>query len=268
MRLVRWIWKRSLVLLERRSHRIYRVSTYCALVRFLAVLVRVSRSLQNEKLAGALVIGIFLAGTFAIVMPAQAHFTLGNLTGTYRFHSENFDPHVSGVIGYVWPGGGLDSYVGALNIASSVLSPGYQAPYPCSLAGEPTGNGGIVGSNGNAAQCNPAGAPTSSWYQLQGSAYAPFGAVLTGSTGDLIFAINATAGTCPGGAAGPGGTQSCSSARFDRLGWSGVTIYLPPGFTLPTMDGSDVVTTVTNNYANIQVYHVSPYDRYAPGWTA
>src|SRR5208282_658996 len=42
----------------------------------------------------------------------------------------------------------------------------------------------------------------------------------------------------------------------------------PPGFTLPTMDGSNVVTTVTNSYANIQVYKVSPYDRYAPGWTA
>src|SRR5208282_3339141 len=54
----------------------------------------------------------------------------------------------------------------------------------------------------------------------------------------------------------------------DRLGWSGVTIFLPPGFTLPTMDGSNVVTTMTNSYANIQVYKVSPYDRYAPGWTA
>ena len=36
------------------------------------------------------------------------------------------------------------------------------------------------------------GAPSNSWYQLESDAYAPFGAVLTGSTGDLIFALNAT----------------------------------------------------------------------------
>src|SRR5208282_1166260 len=54
----------------------------------------------------------------------------------------------------------------------------------------------------------------------------------------------------------------------DSLGWSGVTIFLPPGFTLPTMDGSNVVNTISNSYANVQVYKVSPYDRYAPGWTA
>jgi len=34
------------------------------------------------------------------------------------------------------------------------------------------------------------------------------------------------------------------------------------------MDGSNVVTTITNSYGNIQVWQVSPYDRYAPGWTA
>ena len=211
---------------------------------------------------------IFLGSAYVVVSPVQAHFTLGNLTGTYRFHSEDFDPHVSGVVGYVWPGGGLNSYTGVPNAASSVLSPGYQSPYPCTLAGEPTGNGGIVGSSGNAAQCNPAGAPTSSWYQLQGSTYSPFGAVLAGSTGDLIFAINATAGTCPGGHNPSTTFPFLGCSGFDPLGWSGVTIFLPPGFTLPTVDGSDVVTTVTNSYANIQVYRVSPYDRYAPGWTA
>src|SRR5208282_3314953 len=92
---------------------------------------------------------------------------------------------VFGVIGYVFPGGGLAALTGAPNVASSVLSPGYQAPYPCTSNGQELGNGVVVGSTGNAPGCNPPGAPTSSWYQLQGSAYAPFGAVLTGSTGDL-----------------------------------------------------------------------------------
>ena len=88
---------------------------------------------------------------------------------------------------------------------------------------------------------------------------------MTGSTGDLIFALNATANSCPGGVTQQG---SCASNPNNRLGWSGVTIFLPPGFTLPTMDGSNVVTTITNSYGNIQVWKVSPYDRYAPGWTA
>jgi len=223
----------------------------------------------RKRLVAALTIAIFVVSAFAVMVPAQAHFTLGNLTGTYRFHSEDFDPHVSGVIGYVWPGGGLNAYSGAPNVASSVLSPGYQSPYPCRLGGEPLGfSGGVVGGSGYPAQCNPTGAPTSSWYQLQGSAYAPFGAVLAGSTGDLIFAINATAQSCPGGHDGGTDFPFLGCGGFNPLGWSGITIYLPPGFTLPTMDGSDVVTTITNSYSNIQVYQVSPYDRYAPGWTA
>ncbi len=219
----------------------------------------------RRKVTALIVVAIFLLSTLAIGIPVHASFTLGQLTGSYPFHELDFDPHVSGVVGYVWPGGGENSYSGAPNFASNTLYPGYQSPYPCTLAGQPTGNGGIVGTSGNPAQCNPPGAPTSSWYQLQGSAYAPFGAVLAGSTGDLIFAINATADTCPGGVSQQG---PCSAHPTDRLGWSGVTILLPPGFTVPVMDGSNVVTTITNDYTNIQVWKVSPYDRYAPGWTA
>jgi hypothetical protein len=88
-------------------------------------------------------------------------------------------------------------------------------------------------------------APSSSWYQLEGDTYAPFGAVLTGSTGDLVFAINATYGF---------------TGR-----WSGIGILLPPGFSAPNVP--QVVSTITNDYSGISVIRVSPYDRYAPGWT-
>ena len=179
-------------------------------------MIRLSRAL--------LCIGIFLFGIFAVSSPVQAHFTLGDLTGTPRYHSNDFDPHVPGVIGYVWPGSGLNSYSGFPNIASDVLSPGYQSPYP----------GG-----------NPPGAPTQSWYQLEGDAYAPFGAVLTGSTGDLIFALNATAGF--------------------RGRWQGVDLLIPPGFSVPNTP--QVVSTITNDYSGIAVARISPNDRYAPGWT-
>ncbi|MGA8904753.1 MAG: carboxypeptidase-like regulatory domain-containing protein [Candidatus Bathyarchaeia archaeon] len=146
------------------------------------------------------------------------------MTGTPRYHSNDFDPHVPGVIGYVWPGSGLNSYLGFPNVASDVLSPGYQSPYP----------GG-----------NPPGAPTQSWYQLEGDAYAPFGAVLTGSTGDLIFALNATAGF--------------------RGRWQGVDLLIPPGFSVSNTP--QVVSTITNDYSGIAVARISPNDRYAPGWT-
>ena len=128
-----------------------------------------------------LTIAIFIISTLAVVNPVAAHFTLGDLSGSYRYHGNDFDPHVqlgNGVVGYVWPGGGQNALSGFPNFANVNNAPGYQSPYP---GGFP---GAVGGTSGNA--------PSSSWYQLQGDAYAPFGAVLAGSTGDLIFAINST----------------------------------------------------------------------------
>ena len=126
----------------------------------------------SSGLKGFFLIGLFIVGILAVGVPVQASFTLGNLTGTSPFHANDFDPHLPGVIGYVWPGDGQCAYLGHENVASNNCAPGYQAPYPGS---------------------NPPGAPSNSWYQLEGDTYAPFGAVLTGSNGDLIFALNATA---------------------------------------------------------------------------
>jgi hypothetical protein len=178
---------------------------------------------MSRRLAALVLVTMMLFGVLTVTAPVQAHFTLGDLTATYPYHANDFDPHVTGVIGYVWPGGGSNTYSGFPNVASSVLSPGYQSPYP----------GG-----------NPPGAP-SSWYQLESDAYSPFGAVLTGSTGDLIFAINATAGF---------------AGR-----WGGLGILIPPGFSVPNVP--QVVSTITNDYSGIAVLRIGPYDRYAPGWT-
>ena len=176
-----------------------------------------------------MVIAIFVVSTFAIMNPVHATFTLGDLTGSYPWHQSDFDPHVPGVIGYVWPGGGENSYNGAPNFASNTQYPGYQAPFPCSGAGPKASQSySFVNTN-----CNPPGAPQSSWYQEQGNAYAPFGAVLAGSTGDLIFGINSTA--C--------GVNTPTSTNFAtcswRHGWGGLVILLPPGFLVP--DVSQVV---------------------------
>jgi len=181
---------------------------------------------MHKKLAAILTIAIFAISTLAIVNPVSAHFTLGDLTGTYRYHANDFDPH-TGLIGYVWPGGGDNAYTGTPGpgYASVNMGPGYQSPYP----------GG-----------KPPNAASPSWYQLEGNAYAPFGAILTDSTGDLIFAINSTTTT-------------------STLGWDTWLILIPPGFGGVT--GEQVVSTVTNNYANIVTGTVGASDRYAPGWT-
>jgi hypothetical protein len=122
---------------------------------------------------------------------------------------------------------------GAPNYAGVNYAPGYQSPYP---GGKPAA---VPGYNQYGT------APSNSWYQLESDSYAPFGAVLTGSTGDLIFAINATYGF---------------TGRWTELG-----ILIPPGFSVPNVP--QVISTITNDYTGITVIRLSPYDRYAPGWT-
>jgi len=187
---------------------------------------------MNTKIAATLTILIFALSTVAIaVPPASAHFTVGQLTGVSRWRTQDFDPHVPGVVGYVFPGGGSAAWGGAPS--SAFPAPGYQSPYP----------GG-----------NPAGAPSSSWYQLEGNAYAPFGAILTSTDdhankGDLIFAMNFTP---PAGFAG--------NVYFRR--WY---IYIPPEFG--TVVRTQVTTTVTDDYNFIRVSKAAWNDPFGPGWT-
>ena len=181
---------------------------------------------MHKKLAAMLTIAIFAMGTLAVAVPVSAHFTLGDLTPTYRYHANDFDPHVPGVIGYVWPGGGLNAYSGSPASVNPATGPGYQSPYP----------GG-----------NPVGAPTSSWYQLEGDTYAPFGAILAGSTGDLIFALNATA--CATQGEEPTSATDCTVGDRFTGHWDTLAIAIPPGFTVP--DASQVVASFTNDYSAI-----------------
>jgi hypothetical protein len=191
----------------------------------------------HKKLAATLTIAIFLISTLAIIAPVQAHFTLGDNTPGYPYHINDFDPHVPGVIGYVWPGGGENVYTGGALAAgmnpyttvSSILPPGYVPPYPTyslGLAGLP--NTGMWAQN---------------FAQLDGHEYSPFGAIVVNTSGDLIFAVNST----------------------QRYGFGALYIAIPPEFKVPGVE--QIVTTITNNYANILKYTVNPFDRYIPGWT-
>ncbi len=194
---------------------------------------------MHKKILAMLTIAIFIIGTLAVMTPASAHFTLGDYTSTYPYHANDLK-HVDGLIGYAWPGGGLGSYVGPANgfPLTNLVGPGYMPPYI------------------SAADQALLQAPQN-WLQLTGHAYAPFGAVLTGSTGDLIFAINATCAFTS--------TDPTCGKGINDIGYSSWSILIPPEFS--GIVPEQVVTTVTDNTAGILVYHLNQYDRWAPGWT-
>ena len=104
----------------------------------------------------------------------------------------------------------------------------------------------------------PGGAPSP--YITNYNNYNNQTAVLTNSTGDLVFALTALGGyrTDGTGSSGPRG-------MLPTRGWTGVMIAIPPGFSVP--DSSQVVSSLTNDYSGISVVKVGPYDRYIPGWT-
>ncbi|HKM49813.1 MAG TPA: hypothetical protein VJZ75_01395, partial [Candidatus Bathyarchaeia archaeon] len=88
---------------------------------------------MHKRVLAVVTIAIFIVSTFALANPVAATFTLGDLTGTYRYHGNDFDPHVqlgNGVVGYVWPGGGQNALSGFPNFANVNNAPGYQSPYP------------------------------------------------------------------------------------------------------------------------------------------
>jgi len=212
----------------------------------------------DKRISAAFVIMLFMLGTFTA--PVSAHFTLGKLKGTYDFRDNDFDPHVAGVIAYVWPGAG--PYSAGVPAPGWTPYPGYQSPYP----------GG-----------NPTGMQTH-WYQLDSTYYAPFGAILTSTLkagtpfnkmkvsgnptietkgtwvdgadmtvppafehankGDLIIAFNATAGF---------------TGKY-----YGFHIDIPPEFT--GIDRKKVVCSYTNNYDMYDVDKEVMENDHAPGW--
>jgi hypothetical protein len=207
---------------------------------------------MGKKLSAAFLVMIFALSTALVAIPVQAHFTVGRPTGTLPYRVRDFDPHVPGPTGYVWPGSGvvtLDTGAGAPSSPVTwaqqgyMSPPGYQSPF----------------------STNPPGSP-SSWLQLAGNAYAPFGAILTSTddhdnVGDLIFGINFTTT----------GVALPTSTPVDFL-YHSLTIYIPPEFVppvdwaAPIGDASNIITTITNNEIGIWVWKADVKDPFGPGW--
>jgi len=202
----------------------------------------------HKKLVAALTIAIFVLSSVAIFTPTSAHFTLGDYRAGFPYHANDHDNpdtavvHFPGPTGYVWPGSGLASFTGN----APGYPPGYQSPWP-----------------GN----TPAGQP-SSVYQLEGNAYAPFGAILTSTDdhqnrGPLIFAFNLT---CPGTLCF--GTQRQGLGLTGDLEFSGITIYIPPEFDLSSVSANyglveQTFAATANDWAIAQADMNDPI---GPGW--
>ena len=195
---------------------------------------------MSKKIFATLLAALFILSIALVAVPTQAHHTLGRLTNNpssatpYRLR--DFDTHVPGPIGYVWPGGGYGSYVGPSSMGPiSQGMPGYQSPW----------------------SPNPPGASLD-WYQLRGNAYAPFGAILTGAKGDLIIAINFT-------------KQNIGQGTLkDYYAYDDVIIYVPPEFKPPvdwaSYDTSNIIASWDNRYFDYGVVKADVKDAFGPGW--
>jgi len=190
---------------------------------------------------------LLMALTFSFIAPVWAHTTLGDLTGTYPYRTNDTEltttppgDHLPGPLGYVWPGSGLNTYSGVLT-----YPPGYQSPFT-----------------------------TEQPIQAAGSSYSPEGAILTStaehdSVGDLILALNFS--------------NPNYFTTLNRFNYTSLAIYIPApvfdatgklvqdGFE-PTSainwdlgDNTNIITTITNNYGSISVTRADANDPFAPG---
>jgi len=228
---------------------------------------------MDKRISAAFVTMLFILGIVA--MPVSAHFTMGNHIPTYPFRTKHFDPHVDGLVGYVFPGSGLFTagapgwYWGP----GTFQYPGYQSPWPY-----------WTGSVNNPW---PAQGPMQ-WYQLDANNYAPFGAILTSTIkagtpfksmwdanrwasdnptiegleiehavkGDMILAFNVTKGQ----------KDTWKSKGFWAVNFTMAEILIPPEFSVG-LDRRKVVTSITNNYDLIGISTRNREDySYGPYW--
>ena len=201
---------------------------------------------MSKQILAAFMVSLFVLSAALVAAPTWAHTTLGVQTNgndpNNMFRAHDVDTnlrHVFGPTGYVFPGSGKDWITGMVPEPTTEF-PGYQSPW----------------SN------YPLGAPNTNWWQLRGTSYAPFGAVLTSTddydnVGDLIFAVNFT-------------DLDYQGAPFYY--YDNIKIYIPPEFQPVAVDWADdgddsnIISTLTNDWDDIGVSMADVKDPFAPGW--
>lgn len=194
------------------------------------------------------IVVLLLALALSFAPSVWAHTTLGDLTSTYPYRTNDTElttpstpeHHVPGPLGYVWPGSGLNTYS---DVASN--PPGYQSPF----TNQPP-------------------------LQASGDSYSPEGAILTStadhdSVGDLMFAINFS--------------NPSVFTNVNRFNYSSITIYIPApvfdatgkliqdgfqpnaGINWDLGDNTNIVTTITSDYGSIFVTRADINDPFEPG---
>jgi hypothetical protein len=240
---------------------------------------------MDRKYVAGFVVALLMIGV--AIVPVSAHFTMGNHLPAYPFRSNHFDPHVQGLVGYLFPGsglitggsGGFAGVPGWYYGAGSNTYPGYQSPWPYVSQSPPFGVNNPFPAQG------PLG-----WYQLDANNYAPFGAILTSTVkagtafttmwkankwasdnptieslaiehavkGDLILAFNVTA------------TQKADwqeiHGAWNAVNFTLAEILIPPEFT--GIARNKIVASFTNNYDCVTVGTRNREDfKLGPYWT-
>ena len=249
---------------------------------------------MNKRISAAFVMMLFILGIVSV--PVSAHFTMGQHIPTYPFRTHHFDPHVDGLIGYIFPGGGLATPNAPGFYTGFGTYPGYQSPWPYWQLNSPP-----VGVQQPWPTQGPQG-----WYQLDANNYAPFGAILTstikaGTPFTTMWKANSYGSTTPlkspsdnptiEGLEGSGGATiehavkgdlilAFNVTRYQKEKWRGTAgmtnwyainftmaeIMIPPEFSVG-LSRTKIVTSITNNYDNIGIATRNREDyAYGPFW--
>jgi len=231
---------------------------------------------MNKRACATAAVAIFIIGVVAA--PASAHFTMGTHIPYYPFRQNHFDWHIQGLVGYVFPGGGLFTAGAPGWYTGGATYPGYQSPWPWVSQRSPTGVNNPFPSQG----------PTG-WYQLDANSYAPFGAMLTSTIkagtpfttmwkanrwasdnptiesleiehavkGDFILAFNVTASQKV--------AWRTAHGNWFAVNFTLAEIMIPPEFN--GLAANKIVASFTNNYDCIVIETMDREDfAYGPYW--
>jgi len=180
----------------------------------------------------------------------QGHTVLGRLDGSlpyFRKDDHQSNPkntfgvgHVPGPLAHVWPGSGLNMYMGSV-----AKPPGYQSPFQ----------------------------DYERPFQVAGSMYSPEGAILASTAdqdviGDIVIGLNfSKPDAFPNAIFRYGSVTIYIPAPLkNKAGLLEQDGFEPVGVNWELGETTNIVTTITDNYGNIFATKAGPLDPFGPNW--